>query len=143
MDKHDSADIRPDVVTDHRRQWRDCLYIYPVIARRSKGLSIGVNLNPDKRCNFACLYCQINRRIRRDLKGVDLSALRSELQLAIEAAVSGDLWREPRFAPSPPGMRRINDIATDTHREAALARISKALAERGFKLDESDKEQVR
>jgi len=99
------------VIRDHRRQWRDCLYVYPVISRRSKGLSIGVNLNPDKRCTFGCLYCQIDRRVARGLDTVDLDALRRELDLALAEAVSGRLWDEPRFAPTPGEMRRINDIA--------------------------------
>ena len=43
--------------TQHSRSWRDNRYVYPVISRRSKGLSIGVNLNPDKICNFDCVYC--------------------------------------------------------------------------------------
>ncbi len=98
-------------IRDHRRQWRDCLYVYPVISRRSGGLSIGVNLNPDKQCNFSCVYCQIDRYIRRGLKVVDLKKLRSELQAALEAAVRGELWAEPRFSTTPASMRRINDIA--------------------------------
>ncbi|MFW6132705.1 MAG: hypothetical protein ACOC8F_02320, partial [Planctomycetota bacterium] len=67
-DEETPRDARRRVTRDHRRQWRDCLYVYPVIARRSHGLSIGVNLNPDKRCNFGCAYCQINRSVERDLK---------------------------------------------------------------------------
>ena len=97
--------------SDHRRQWRDCLYVYPVISRRAKGLSIGVNLNPDKGCNFSCLYCQIDRGTRRGIHEVRLETLRDELRLALEAATSGQLWTESRFAATPPHMRRINDIA--------------------------------
>lgn len=33
---------------EHPRHWRENRYVYPVISRRSRGLSIGVNLNPDK-----------------------------------------------------------------------------------------------
>jgi len=99
------------VTRDHRRQWRTCLYVYPVISRRSKGLSIGVNLNPDKQCNFSCLYCQINRRILRDLDTVDMAVLADELRLALREATSGRLWAEHRFAGTPEDLRRINDVA--------------------------------
>lgn len=99
------------VLRDHRRQWRDCRYVYPVIARRSKGLSIGVNLNPDKRCTFACVYCQIDRRTRRDLHSLDLPMLHRELREVLDEAVSGRVWHEPRFADTPPELRRVNDIA--------------------------------
>jgi len=99
------------VVRDHRRQWRNCLYVYPVISRRARGLSIGVNINPDKTCNFSCLYCQIDRRARRNLDTVDIPTLAAELGQAMRAAQNGDLWREPRFAEVPPELRKINDIA--------------------------------
>jgi len=104
-------DRDPPIVRDHRRQWRHCLYVYPVISRRAGGLSIGVNLNPDKRCNFACLYCQIDRRTRRGLHEVKIEKIRSELAEALSAATSGELWREERFAATPQNLRRINDIA--------------------------------
>ena len=87
------------------------MYVYPVVPRRAKGLSIGLNVNPDKRCTFSCLYCQINRNIRRELHSVDLDVLRKELHEALSAAVSGDIWSEPRYAPTPQNRRRINDIA--------------------------------
>ena len=101
----------PPVTRDHRRQWRQCRLVYPVIARRSKGASIGVNLNLDKRCNLACLYCQINRRLGRDRVDVDLTELRDELTLAVRAIGSGEIWAEPRFAETPPHLRRLNDVA--------------------------------
>ena len=35
-------------------------FLYPVISRRSGGLSLGIDLFPDgKRCNFDCPYCEI------------------------------------------------------------------------------------
>jgi len=46
---------------DHRRQLDENRYVYAVVSRRARGLSIGVNMNPDKRCNFDCPYCQVDR----------------------------------------------------------------------------------
>ena len=45
--------------TDHRRQLLQNRYVYAVVSRRAKGLSIGINLNVDKICNFDCPYCQV------------------------------------------------------------------------------------
>jgi len=109
MDSDAHADS--PVLRDHRRQWRRCLYVYPVISRRARGLSIGVNLNPDKRCTFGCVYCQIDRTVPRGLAAVDVDILRRELDEAMEAACGGAIWSEPRFAPTPPALRRLNDIA--------------------------------
>ena len=36
-------------------------FVYAVISQRARGLSIGINLTPDKKCNFNCLYCEVNR----------------------------------------------------------------------------------
>ncbi len=46
----------------HERTWQTNRYVYAVVSRRAKGLSIGVNLNPDKVCNFDCIYCSVDRR---------------------------------------------------------------------------------
>lgn len=98
-------------IRNHRRQWLECRYVYPVLSRRAAGLSIGVNINPDKRCNFACLYCQVDRHVPRDLDTVDLARLRDELDLALARAADGRIWAEPRFADVPGAMRRLSDIA--------------------------------
>lgn len=36
-------------------------FVYAVISQRAHGLSIGINLNPNKACNFDCAYCEVNR----------------------------------------------------------------------------------
>ena len=122
------SDTSPEI-RDHRRQWRRCLYVYPVISRRSKGLSIGVNLNPAKQCTFACVYCQIDRRARRGLSDVDLEILHDELHLALEEVSTGSLWAEQRFSRTPAGSRRINDIAFSGDGEpTCLADFDRAVA---------------
>ena len=46
-------------VTDHRSREGGAI-IYPVFSRRSGGLSIGVNLFPDRKiCSFNCPYCEV------------------------------------------------------------------------------------
>ena len=132
------------VTRDHRRQWRRCLYVYPVISRRSKGLSVGVNLNPDKRCNFACLYCQIDRHVRRDLREVSVEVLREELRLCLGEAGSGALWQEERFASVPAGLRRVNDIAFSGDGEpTCLPQFDRAVAAAAEVKDELGLDQVK
>ena len=38
------------------RDFLDGRFVYTVISPRARGLSVGVNMNPDKRCNFDCVY---------------------------------------------------------------------------------------
>jgi wyosine [tRNA(Phe)-imidazoG37] synthetase (radical SAM superfamily) len=99
------------VFRDHRRTYADNRYVYPVVSRRSKGVSVGVNLNPDKICNFDCVYCQVDRRTPPAVRDVDLPDLRAELEEAVDLVVSGRLFEEERFRGTPPGLRRLNDIA--------------------------------
>ncbi|HVT90373.1 MAG TPA: radical SAM protein [Tepidisphaeraceae bacterium] len=100
-----------NLFTLHSRHWQSNRYVYPVISRRSKGLSIGVNLNPDKACNFDCIYCSVDRSAPPVYREVDLSILRDELEHMVQFAVSGEIWKTPPFDKTPENLRRINDIA--------------------------------
>jgi len=82
-----------------------------VVSRRSRGLSIGVNLNPDKACNFDCLYCQVDSTVPPRVRKVDPAVVAGELDRMAAIAADGSLFRDPHFAHTPPALRRINDIA--------------------------------
>lgn len=87
------------------------MYLYPVISRRSRGLSIGVNLNPDKRCNFDCVYCEVDRRTPGRATSVNLAQLRDELVWLVRHAQDGTLAQQPKFCEVPELTRQIRDIA--------------------------------
>src|SRR5215813_8926342 len=80
------------VVRDHRRTFEDNLYVYAVVSRRSKGVSIGINLNPDKICNFDCVYCQVDRKTPPLVRDVEVPRLLEELEDMIELVESGGLF---------------------------------------------------
>ena len=98
-------------VQDHTRHFSDFTFVYPVISRRSKGLSIGVNLNPDKVCNFDCIYCEVDRRIPGAVTEVDLRQMKDELTAMIRFAKDGGLAKEPKFDEVPWLTREVKDIA--------------------------------
>jgi len=100
-----------DAFSRHPRDWRGNLYVYPVISRRSRGLSIGINLNPDTACNFDCIYCQVDRKTPPRTREVDLNVLGLELAHMIELAVGGAIFDDPAFGAVPAKLRRINDLA--------------------------------
>ena len=105
------SSLKLALFTQHSRHWRENKYVYPVISRRSKGLSIGVNLNPDTVCNFDCVYCCVDRTAPATVKEVDLDQLASELDHMIGLAAGGDLFAAPPFDTTPPALRRLNDVA--------------------------------
>lgn len=94
----------------HPRRWHAFQYVYPVISRRSKGLSIGINLNIDKVCNFDCVYCCVDRSAPPARRDVDLEQVRRELDDMIDCAQSGEIWKAPEFERVPASLRVIRDI---------------------------------
>jgi wyosine [tRNA(Phe)-imidazoG37] synthetase (radical SAM superfamily) len=96
---------------DHRRTFADNLYVYAVVSRRSKGVSIGLNLNPDKVCNFDCVYCQVDRKTPPLVRAVDVPRLLEELEDMLDQVATSTLFQIERLRETPPALRRLNDIA--------------------------------
>jgi len=100
-----------DAYRHHERRWADNLFVYAVVSRRSHGVSVGINLNPGKECNFDCLYCQVDRREAPRVRKVDLERLSFELDAVLGAAADGSLYAAAPFDAIPPPQRRVRDIA--------------------------------
>ena len=105
----------------HSRKYELNRFVYPVLSRRSRGISIGVNLNPDKVCNFDCIYCQVDRVSAAETKFVELSQLLDELDHVLGLVTSGELFEHSRFAATPAAFRRTGPSPRRPTR--ALARL--------------------
>lgn len=97
--------------TEHPRDYRKNRFVYPVLSRRSKGISIGINLNPDKVCNFNCVYCQVDRRSPGASETVIIPGILAELKNILEDVRSEALFRDKRFKDIAREDLRVNDIA--------------------------------
>lgn len=97
--------------TQHQRTFEGNRFVYPVLSRRSKGLSIGVNLNPDKICNFDCIYCQVDRRTESEVRFVESDRYFHELEEMLDLCASGEIFQTAKFMETPEHLRRVNDIA--------------------------------
>jgi wyosine [tRNA(Phe)-imidazoG37] synthetase (radical SAM superfamily) len=97
--------------TQHPRRFEENRFVYPVLSRRSEGISVGVNLNPDKVCNFDCIYCQVDRTTQSETQFVGTEQLLEELEETLKLAAGGQLFEHPQFQDTPPRFRRLNDIA--------------------------------
>jgi len=95
----------------HPRSFEAYRYVYPVLSRRSRGISIGVNLNRDKQCNFDCVYCQVDRSEPGQTQSLGADRLADELDRAIELTTSGRLFESSPFQDVSVPLRRLNDIA--------------------------------
>jgi wyosine [tRNA(Phe)-imidazoG37] synthetase (radical SAM superfamily) len=95
----------------HERRFETNRFVYPVLSRRSRGLSIGVNLNPDKVCNFDCIYCQVDRTRQSETRFVEMGSLLEELDDMLAFAASGEIYKTSKFVATPAELRRLNDMA--------------------------------
>ena len=97
--------------TLHERRYEGNRFVYPVLSRRSGGVSVGVNLNPDKVCNFDCVYCQVDRTTTSETRFVETERLLEELRDTLGLVASGELFRTEKFSATPQPLRRLNDLA--------------------------------
>lgn len=97
--------------SNHSRSFKENRYVYPVLSRRSKGISIGINLNPDKVCNFDCIYCQVDREVHPQETCVDIPRLLVELRDALDLVRTGRIFSMPPFDNTPPSLQHLSDIA--------------------------------
>jgi wyosine [tRNA(Phe)-imidazoG37] synthetase (radical SAM superfamily) len=123
---------RPDIVTahipspmskltttDHSRDSAGLTYVYPVISRRSGGLSIGINLNPNNACNWRCVYCQVPDLTRGAAPKIDLERLEDELRGLLDDVLHGDFYARFQI---PEAQRAIRDIAISGNGEPTSCR---------------------
>ncbi|MBV1889217.1 MAG: radical SAM protein [Proteobacteria bacterium] len=101
---------------DHDRDAAGMTYVYPVVSRRSRGLSIGVNLNPGKACNWRCVYCQVPGLQRGAPPAANLEQLEQELTWLLDQVVNGDFFERQ----VPEDSRRLNDVAFSGDGESTL-----------------------
>ena len=116
---------------DHRRELGDNRYVYAVVSRRAGGLSIGLNLNPDKVCNFDCPYCQVDRTpkgLENLTRGVDVARLTAELDGLLAWVKDGSLWTRAPFDTAAPEHRRVIDLAFAGDGEPTSSRAFAAAA---------------
>lgn len=129
----------------HPREYADFTYAYPVLSRRSGGVSLGVNLNLDKQCNFDCPYCQVDRTVPKPKTPIDVEAVRREVERLLDTVGDDGVCRASLFADIPDDAKRLRDIALSGDGEptmapgfpevcAALAALQAARPALGFKL---------
>jgi wyosine [tRNA(Phe)-imidazoG37] synthetase (radical SAM superfamily) len=95
-------------------------FVYAVISQRARGLSIGINLNPDKLCNFDCAYCEVNRDVPGHDRAVDLKVLALELEALLTLTFEGKLRDLPYFHTVPAELLALKEVALSGDGEPTL-----------------------
>lgn len=119
------TDERLTPTQSHSRCFRNQQYVYPVLSRRARGISIGVNLSRAKRCNFRCVYCQVSRPCEGSddscPEKIDLVTLGNELRSTAKLVIAGSLFDDKWFSKVPPAQRFLRDFAISGDGEPTIA----------------------
>lgn len=95
-------------------------FVYAAISQRARGLSIGVNLNPDSRCNFDCVYCEVNRDTPGRGRRVDVKVMAAELERLLVLQHEGRLGELDWFRNLPPELLELKEVALSGYGEPTL-----------------------
>ncbi len=106
---------------DRPRDWLGNRFVYAVISSRARGLSLGVNVNPDKKCNFDCSYCEVDRRLPSRETKLDVDAVAAELRKTIAFIQSGKLAERPSYHSLPSELLQLRQVALSGDGEPTLA----------------------
>lgn len=106
-------------IKNHDRNIAGYQYIYPVISRRSGGLSIGINFNTNNACNWRCVYCQVPDLTLGAAPELDFDLLTAELSDFLQDVLHGSFYDRFQLEPE---MRIIKDIAISGNGEPTSAK---------------------
>ncbi|MFM1767873.1 MAG: hypothetical protein RJA22_402 [Verrucomicrobiota bacterium] len=96
-------------------------FVYTVVSPRARGLSVGVNLNPDRQCNFACAYCEVDRTATVPGARVDIDLMAAELETTLELVRSGRLREQPGYRRLSPELLQLRHVTLSGDGEPTLS----------------------
>src|SRR4051812_14471970 len=85
-------------------------FVYVVVSARARGLSVGINMNPDKQCNFDCVYCEVHRNEAPREQQLDVDVMARELRNSLALIREGHLRERPWFQSLPDDLLRLRHV---------------------------------
>lgn len=103
------------------RDFLDNRFVYAVVSSRARGLSIGINMNPDKLCNFDCVYCEVHRDEAPREQVLDVDVMAAELTKTLEFVHAGRLRERPWYQTLPDDLLRLRHVTLSGDGEPTFA----------------------
>lgn len=94
--------------------------VYAVISSRARGLSVGVNMNPDQWCNFDCAYCEVDRSGPAGAATLDVPLMLRELERTLALIHDGELRERPRYQRVPAELLELRHVTLSGDGEPTL-----------------------
>jgi wyosine [tRNA(Phe)-imidazoG37] synthetase (radical SAM superfamily) len=105
---------------DRPRDFLNNRFVYAVISPRARGLSLGVNMNPDQHCDFDCVYCEVDRRTPSREMALDVDAMGEELRRTLTFVHQGRLRERPTYQALPDELLQLRHVALSGDGEPTL-----------------------
>jgi wyosine [tRNA(Phe)-imidazoG37] synthetase (radical SAM superfamily) len=102
------------------REFLDNQLVYAVVSARARGLSLGINLSPDKRCNFNCLYCEVHRN-GDPPQELDVEVMAAELKKMLGFVRGGRLREMAPYRVLPDELLQLRHVALSGDGEPTLS----------------------
>jgi wyosine [tRNA(Phe)-imidazoG37] synthetase (radical SAM superfamily) len=96
-------------------------FVYAVISSRAGGLSLGVNMSPNRLCNFDCSYCEVDRRSPSSERQLLVDVMAAELHRTLLAVRQGHLRSRPWYHSLPAELLQLRHVALSGDGEPTLA----------------------
>ncbi len=106
---------------DRPRDFLNNRFVYAVISPRARGLSLGVNMNPDQHCDFDCGYCEVDRRTEPRETALDVDVMGEELRRTLMFVHQGRLRERPTYQALPDELLQLRHVALSGDGEPTLA----------------------
>ncbi len=118
---HDGPNAHRKSAFGTPRDFLDNRFVYVVISERAHGLSVGVNMNPDKLCDFDCVYCEVDRRVHPAETRLNVEVMASELQRTLALIARDELKTNRHYASLDPELRRLRHVTLSGDGEPTLS----------------------
>jgi wyosine [tRNA(Phe)-imidazoG37] synthetase (radical SAM superfamily) len=110
-----------EIAFDRPRDFLGHRFVYAVISPRARGLTLGVNVNPDKRCNFDCVYCEVDRTLLPEPSALPVGVMAVELQRTLTHILQGRLREHPQYQSLPDELLQLRHVALSGDGEPTLS----------------------
>lgn len=92
-----------------------------VVSERAHGLCVGVNMNPDKLCDYDCIYCEVNRRVCSGETLLDVERMAEELKRTLALIATDALKENSHYAGLNPDLRQLRHVTLSGDGEPTLS----------------------
>lgn len=111
----------PETAFGCPREFLQNRFVYVVVSPRARGLSVGVNLNPDRQCNFNCVYCEVQRNGSTSMEKLDVDAMETELKETLAFVRGGRIRELQAYRGLPDELLQLKHVALSGDGEPTLS----------------------